>query len=83
MLINVHFQNSICEVQLAVNSNHSNFIRCSNQYNHFIYEVKRSIFGPLTELCNIWRSLDGRCRVYEKIANSKKWQVSVKSQMKA
>jgi hypothetical protein len=64
-------------VQLAVNSDHSNFIKCSNKYNHFIYELKRSIFGPISELCSIWRSLDGRCKIYEKMAVSKKEQTSL------
>lgn len=80
ILMNVRYKNVfICEAQLAVNSDHSNFIKCSNKYNHFIYEVKRSIFGPISELCSIWRSLDGRCKVYEKMANSKKEQISLLS----
>ena len=63
--MNIRFKNQfICEIQLAVNTDHSNFIKCSNKYNHFIYEVKRSIFGPLTEFFSIWRSLDGRCKIY-------------------
>lgn len=73
ILMNIKFKNVfLCEVQLAINSDHSNFIKCSNKYNHFIYEVKRSIFGPISEFCSIWKSLDGRCKIYEKIANNKK-----------
>ena len=38
ILLNVRFKSLlICEIQLAVNSDHANFMKCSNRYNHFIY----------------------------------------------
>ena len=49
ILVNVLFNNKIlCEIQLGVVSKTSEFIKCSNEFNHFLYELKRSIFGPLT-----------------------------------
>jgi len=49
ILLNIRFNKThICEMQLAINSDQSNFIKCSNKFNHYIYELKRSIFGPLT-----------------------------------
>ncbi len=36
-------------------------------FNHYIYELKRSIFGPITELCSIWKCLDNRFEIYSQI----------------
>jgi hypothetical protein len=47
ILINVKLNNQInCEIQIAVNTTHSNFMSCSNKINHYIYELKRAEFGP-------------------------------------
>lgn len=52
ILINVLYKEKfLCEVQLAVKSpkaSKSKWIECSNMFNHYIYEVGRSLFGPLT-----------------------------------
>ena len=59
ILINVKYNNEIlCEIQLAIKNQTSDFIKCSNLFQHYIYELKRSTFGPLTELCSIWNALD-------------------------
>ena len=34
--------------------------------------MQRSIFGPLTELYSIWTSLDGRAKIYTKMAKANK-----------
>jgi hypothetical protein len=33
-------------------------------FNHYIYELGRTLFGPLTELCSVWMSLDARANEY-------------------
>lgn len=49
ILINILFkQKYLCEIQLAVKSAQNKFIACSNQFNHYIYELGRTLFGPLT-----------------------------------
>lgn len=62
ILINVKFNSLIiCEIQLhVVNKTKSKFIQCSNKFSHYIYEIKRSIFGPLSELCNVWHNFEHR-----------------------
>ena len=62
ILINVKFNDTIIsEVQLKVNNKQeSRFISCSNDFSHYIYELERSIFGPISELCNIWNNSDAR-----------------------
>jgi hypothetical protein len=38
ILINIKFNNLIiCEIQLGVNTNHSKFITCSNNFCHYLY----------------------------------------------
>ena len=70
ILINVRFNDEInCEIQLAINSNKSKFIQCSSSFNHYLYELERSLMGPLTELCSIWMNLDTRSKDYLKIIN--------------
>ena len=47
ILINVLYKNKyLCEIQLAVKSAQSKFISCSNAWNHYIYELGRTIFDP-------------------------------------
>lgn len=49
ILINVLFNGKyLCEFQLAVNAVRSKFIECSNMFSHYIYELGRTPFGPLT-----------------------------------
>ncbi len=72
ILINVRFCNSItAEVQLKVNSSssESNFSSCSFNFSHFIYELERSHFGPITEMCSIWMNLDQRASCYSKLVH--------------
>lgn len=67
VLINVRYRDVLCEIQLAVTSKNNKFIEFSNTFNHYLYELKRSVFGPLTELCSIWKSLDLKFNVYADI----------------
>jgi len=61
ILINFLFKGKyLCEVQLGVTANTSKWIKCSNKFNHYIYELGRSLFGPITELCSVWMSQDER-----------------------
>ncbi len=67
ILINAKFNNVInCEVQIAVNTSQSEFMRCSNKINHFIYELERAQFGPLMEMCSVWRHCDKRADIFAK-----------------
>ena len=52
------------EMQLAIKTGKSQFLDCSSHFNHYIYEMKRSQFGPLSELSNIWVNLDYRGNYY-------------------
>ena len=73
ILINVLYKNKhLCEIQLAVKSSQSKFISCSNMFNHYIYELGRTLFGPLTELSSVWMSLDPKAPEYLSIIKSQK-----------
>lgn len=50
ILLNVRFNNKIiCEIQLeVVSKSKTKFIQASNAFSHYIYELKRSIFGPIS-----------------------------------
>ena len=49
ILINVIYKNKyLCELQLAVNAVQSKFIQTSNLFSHYIYELGRTLFGPVT-----------------------------------
>ena len=54
----------LIEMQLGVKTGKSNFIKHSNHFSHFIYELKRSKFGAVTELCSIWAGKDPRGKIY-------------------
>jgi hypothetical protein len=42
------------------NSKETKFVAASNAFSHYIYELQRSLFGPISELCNIWNNWDPR-----------------------
>ena len=59
--INLLYRNKIViEVQLGIKNDKSKFIEYSNRFNHFIYELQRSAFDSITELCSIWMTCDPR-----------------------
>ena len=69
ILVNLVYRDTmLIEMQIAINSSKSNFIDCSDKFNHYIYELQRSKFGPLAELCNIWMNYDLRADFYQKSA---------------
>lgn len=69
ILVNLLYRETmLVEMQIAINSSQSNFIDCSDKFNHYLYELQRSKFGPLTELCNIWLHSDPRANFYQKSA---------------
>ena len=48
LLINVKFKNKmVAEIQLAIKSDKSDFLKKSDKFSHFIYEMKRSTFGVI------------------------------------
>jgi hypothetical protein len=68
IMINAKFNDLInCEVQIAVNASQSEFMRCSNKINHFIYELERAQFGPLMEMCSVWRHCDNKAENFGKL----------------
>ena len=54
------------EIQLGIDSKRSHFIECSDDFNHYVYELQRTPFGIFSELCNIWTSSDPRAEFYAK-----------------
>ena len=54
------------EIQLGIDSKRSHFIEYSDDFNHFIYELQRTPFSFISELCNIWTSSDPRAQFFEK-----------------
>jgi hypothetical protein len=41
-------------------------------FSHYIYELGRTMFGPLTELSSVWMSLDPRAEEYRNIIKNEK-----------
>lgn len=67
ILMNLRYRNCLSvEIQLATKSNKSHFTEKSNAFNHFIYELKRSKFGPVAEASSIWTNKDSRSADYAK-----------------
>ena len=65
ILMNIMYrQTLVIEMQLAIKNDKSKFLDCSTYFNHYIYELKRSQFGPLSELSNIWINIDLRGKFY-------------------
>lgn len=54
----------LVEMQLGIVTARSKFIDFSNKFNHTLYELKRSQFGPIIELCNIWINDDVKSDFY-------------------
>ena len=76
--MNIRFNDSFTtEVQLKVKEKHnpSNFYNCSYKFSHFIYELQRSYFGPISEMCSIWHNLDPRSATYVKMVKNEKLKV--------
>jgi DNA polymerase elongation subunit (family B) len=54
ILINLFFRNRvICELQLSVHKEENKKERLYSDFNHFIYELKRSEFGIIAEFASI------------------------------
>ena len=66
VLLNLLFEEKILiEIQLAIDTGKNKFMECSDKFNHFIYEVKRAEFGPISELCSIWMNKDLRADFFK------------------
>ncbi len=73
IMINAKFNDLInCEIQIAVNTSQNEFMRCSNKINHFIYELERAQFGPLMEMCSVWRHCDKKADIIAKFIENEK-----------
>lgn len=54
ILINFFFKNTItCELQLAIFKETNKKEKLYSQFNHFLYELKRSSFGVISALSNV------------------------------
>lgn len=47
-------------MQLAIDEESSKFIKLSDKANHFIYELERATFGPMSQMCNVYTAIDPR-----------------------
>ena len=48
ILINLMYrQKLLVEIQLGIDDKKSKFLECSNEFNHFVYELQRAKFGVL------------------------------------
>lgn len=66
ILINAQVGNGlVCEIQLAVTSNIDKKQELLDQYNHFLYELKRAKLGAITENASIWSALEQRATFFE------------------
>ena len=68
LLVNVRFNNTLtAEIQLKVKAQklQTQFSKCSFNFSHFIYEMSRSQFGPISEMCSIWNNLQRRSKIYQ------------------
>lgn len=60
-----------CEIQLSVTSNTDKKQELLDHYNHFLYELKRSKLGPITENVSIWSTLEQRFSHFEQLMKDK------------
>ena len=70
------------EMQLAIKASQTKFLDCSNHFNHYIYELKRSQFGPISELSSIWVNGDERGKFYLEKVEELGQQEEVKKKLK-
>lgn len=67
ILINLVYRDKmIVEVQLQVDEAKSHFIMCSSSFKHYLYELGRAEFGPVSEMSSIWMNHDNRSDFYRK-----------------
>ena len=60
-MINAQYDGGLVwEIQLAVTSNVDKKQELLDNYNHFLYELKRAKLGPISESVSIWSSLEQR-----------------------
>jgi len=65
ILVNAQIKKGlICEIQLAVTSNMDKKQELLDQYNHFLYELRRAKLGPITENASIWSALEQRATFF-------------------
>lgn len=65
VLVNLLYRNTmLIEVQLAIKSDVSKFIEYSSKFAHYIYELERAEFGPISEMCNIWMKSDNKAKFF-------------------
>lgn len=60
----------LVEIQLSIKSQSSKFIQKSNKFAHYLYQLERAQFGPISELCNIWINRDLRSKYYTNFFHS-------------
>jgi hypothetical protein len=72
IMINAQINKGLpCEIQLSVTSNTDKKQELLDHYNHFLYELKRSKLGPITENVSIWSTLEQRFSHFEQLMKDK------------
>lgn len=83
ILINAQLRKGlVCEIQLAVISNIDKKQEQLDQFNHFLYELKRAKLGPISENAAIWSTLEQRAGYYEGIIGKQEKEVKHNEQPK-
>lgn len=57
------------QLSVASNNNIETKQEKLDSYNHFLYELKRSKLGPLSENVSIWTVLEQRSLYFQKVNN--------------
>lgn len=72
-MINAQIDRGIpCEIQLGVASNMEKKQELLDQYNHFLYELKRAKLGSITESASIWSALEQRGKFFNTLIKKDK-----------
>ncbi len=72
-MINAQYDGGLVwEIQLSVTSRVDKKQDLLDKYNHFLYELKRSQLGPISECVSIWSSLEQRSIYFELLYLKKK-----------
>ena len=81
--MNIMYRDTVLiEMQLAIKSNKSKFIDCSTHFNHYIYELRRAKFGPITEMCTIWAAKDPRADLFISLLQEENHRIPKKEKNK-
>ena len=61
----------VCEIQLSVTNSSDKKQNLLDNYNHFLYELKRAELGAVTENVSIWSNYEQRFAYFEGLMGKK------------